>query len=68
MPLRQCACVDSKISAPSIAPQVIGLDITHRCHMTGAELDGLREAGAHGKFVHQISQFYLQYHQASGFG
>lgn len=42
--------------------QVIGLDVTHKCSMTAEDLDSLQGQGRHGSFIHQISQFYLQYH------
>lgn len=44
---------------------LIGLDVTHRCIMTTDELDDLRGKGRHGTFLHDISQFYLQYHRES---
>jgi uridine nucleosidase len=42
---------------------VLGLDVTHQCHMTAAALDGIAGHGRHGAFLHSIAQFYLQYHR-----
>lgn len=44
---------------------LIGLDVTHRCIMTAEDLDNLKGQGKHGTFLHDISQFYLQYHRNS---
>ena len=42
---------------------VLGLDVTHRCIMPRAQIDGARGRGRHGTFLSEITQFYLQYHQ-----
>ena len=44
--------------------KVIGLDVTHKCILTASELEGLRHCESkHGRFIHDISQFYLKYHR-----
>lgn len=56
--------VFSRLERPKL--KVIGLDVTHRCILTTAELDGLKGCGSrHGDFLHDISQFYLKYHRES---
>ncbi len=42
---------------------VVGLDVTHQCCMTAAQIDGLEGRGRHGTFLRSISQFYLDYHR-----
>lgn len=56
--------VFSRIERPKL--KVIGLDVTHKCVLTTADLDGLKGCGSrHGDFLHDISQFYLKYHRES---
>jgi uridine nucleosidase len=57
--------VFSRISRPKL--QLIGLDVTHKCVLTAAELDELKysTSSSHGPFLHDISQFYLKYHKES---
>lgn len=40
----------------------MGLDVTHRVQISGAQLAALDGRGRFGGFLHQISRFYLQYH------
>ena len=42
---------------------VLGLDVTHRCRITGDQLAALEGRGAHGSFLRAITQFYLEYHR-----
>jgi inosine-uridine nucleoside N-ribohydrolase len=45
---------------------IIGLDVTHESFFTPEYLDKLRdEAGEPGRFIHQISRFYLDFYQRS---
>lgn len=41
----------------------MGLDVTHTCHLTQAQLESLAGQGRYGTFLRDISQFYLQYHK-----
>lgn len=40
----------------------IGLDVTTKCWMTQEDLEGLKQKGKYGEFLHSISQFYLNYY------
>lgn len=42
---------------------MVGLDVTHQCHMTTAQIEGLEGRGRHGSFLRSIAQFYLDYHR-----
>jgi uridine nucleosidase len=55
--------VFSRISRPKL--QLIGLDVTHSCVLTAGELEELKGStcSKHGRFVYDISQFYLNYHK-----
>lgn len=41
---------------------VIGLDVTVKCLMTYEDIEGLKQKGKHGVFLHSIAQFYLKYY------
>ncbi|MEW5303721.1 MAG: hypothetical protein WDW36_006385 [Sanguina aurantia] len=55
----------SKPQHCSGAVRVVGLDVTHSCLMTAAQLDHLASCGPVGSFVHSIAQFYLGYHRSA---
>lgn len=42
---------------------ILGLDVTHQCILTTQEIEELKGQGAHGSFLHSITQFYLDYHR-----
>lgn len=42
---------------------VVGLDVTHKCVLTAAQIDGMEGRGRHGTFLRSITQFYLDYHR-----
>ncbi|PSC71961.1 putative uridine nucleosidase 2 [Micractinium conductrix] len=42
---------------------VVGLDVTHQCLMTTEQINGMAGRGAHGTFLRDITQFYLDYHR-----
>lgn len=42
---------------------LLGLDVTHTCILTTAEIDALQGAGKYGSFLRDITQFYLEYHR-----
>lgn len=42
---------------------VVGLDVTHRCVLTTAQIDSMEGRGRHGSFLRAITQFYLDYHR-----
>jgi uridine nucleosidase len=42
---------------------MVGLDVTHKCVMTGRQLEGMAGRGRHGTFIRDISKFYLEYHK-----
>ncbi len=54
-------------TSPGALAQV-GLDVTHRVQITGAQLAALDGRGRFGGFLHQISRFYLQYHMCAALG
>lgn len=43
--------------------RVVGLDVTHSCRLSGADVAALAERGPVGEFAARISAFYLTYHQ-----
>ncbi|KAL3135331.1 hypothetical protein ABBQ32_007524 [Trebouxia sp. C0010 RCD-2024] len=43
--------------------RMVGLDVTHTCVMYREQMDALKGQGKYGTFLHQICQFYLQYHR-----
>ena len=43
--------------------KIVGLDITHSCTFTAAELRGLHGRGRFGSFLSDISAFYIEYHK-----
>lgn len=45
--------------------RMVGLDVTHKCVMHREQLDALKGQGKYGTFLHQICQFYLQYHRCA---
>ena len=45
------------------AVRVVGLDVTHSCLFTGAQLAALAGRGRFGSFLAAITGFYLQYHR-----
>ena len=45
------------------AVKVVGLDVTHSCLFTGAQLAALEGRGRFGSFLAAITGFYLQYHR-----
>ena len=45
--------------------RVVGLDVTHSCTFTGAELTGLHGRGKFGTFLSRVTAFYLKYHRYS---
>jgi len=46
--------------------RVVGLDVTHACRLTAAQLEGLGgTGGGPGAFASRISRFYLDYHRAA---
>ena len=42
---------------------MVGLDVTHSCLFTGAQLAALAGRGRFGSFLAAITGFYLQYHR-----
>lgn len=42
---------------------VVGLDVTHKCVLTAAQINGMEGQGRHGTFLRSITQFYLDYHR-----
>lgn len=42
---------------------VLGLDVTHECTITKEQIDALIGTGKYGTFLHNITQFYLEYHR-----
>lgn len=46
--------------------KVVGINITHQVFLTEKDLEDLRDTKAtFGKFLHNISQFYMKYHKES---
>ena len=43
--------------------RMVGLDVTHKCIMYKEQMNALQGQGKYGTFLHQICQFYLQYHR-----
>jgi len=43
--------------------KIVGLDVTHSCTFTGADLRGLHGKGRFGTFLSTITAFYLKYHK-----
>lgn len=43
--------------------RVVGLDVTHKCRFTRAELDALAGRGTFGAFLAETTQYYLKYHK-----
>lgn len=43
--------------------RVVGLDVTHQCIITTAQVEQLKGKGLYGSFIHSITQFYLKYHR-----
>jgi inosine-uridine nucleoside N-ribohydrolase len=67
------AFVDPEAAAAVLASGIpltmIGLDVTHRALFTPEHADRLRDAGRAGRFVAELSDFFLRFHERSyGFG
>jgi len=42
---------------------VLGLDVTHQCILNKERIDEMKGKGKYGTFLHNITQFYLNYHR-----
>jgi len=42
---------------------LLGLDVTHQCILSAAQIEALKGKGKHGTFLRDITQFYLKYHR-----
>lgn len=42
---------------------VLGLDVTHQCILSKETIDEMKGKGKYGTFLHDITQFYLNYHR-----
>jgi inosine-uridine nucleoside N-ribohydrolase len=67
------AFVDPEAAAAVLSSGIpltmIGLDVTHRALFTPAHAERLRGAGRAGRFVAELSDFFLRFHERSyGFG
>jgi inosine-uridine nucleoside N-ribohydrolase len=57
------------VFASGIPLTMIGLDVTHRALFTPEHADRLRDTGRAGRFVAELSDFFLRFHERSyGFG
>lgn len=53
------------VFASGIPLTMIGLDVTHRALFTPAHAGRLRDAGRTGRFVAELSDFFLRFHERS---
>ena len=51
------------VFASGIPITMIGLDVTHQALFTRAHADRLRDAGRAGRFVAELSDFFLEFHR-----
>ena len=53
------------VFASGIPITMIGLDVTHKALFTRAHAERLRDAGRAGRFVAELSDFFLAFHERS---
>jgi inosine-uridine nucleoside N-ribohydrolase len=63
------AFVDPEAAAAVFASEIpltmVGLDVTHKALFTRAHAERLRETGRAGRFVAELSDFFLRFHEQS---
>jgi inosine-uridine nucleoside N-ribohydrolase len=53
------------VFASGIPITMVGLDVTHRALFTRAHAERVREAGRTGRFVAELADFFLRFHERS---